>query len=607
MIWVRKIHKWVSLVVGIQFLLWLLSGFYFNLMNHHKAGGHQYRAHMHHESQLDISKVVDVKEILSQAKLATSATLIELLGQPYYLLNHEKGLYPYFPNRFSLYHAYTGEPTEIDKEFASKLALQSYNGPGELMSVSYLAEKLDDIPKQKNASWRIDFNDDVNTSVYVEAETGRIVGHSDDDKRFADIFFMLHFMDYGNHGNFNSVQMILFAFGTLWLSTTGIIWTVDLALRGQYKLKWLSTNRKVKLFDKHQHSLGEVVLSTHGNLLSELEHEGIILPSSCGGGGTCGRCQVMMSPNSKVTSADIAQFNQEQLDEGYRLACQHFANDVEHMTLMDVTDAKKVILEVLENRFVSPDIKELRFKVKNAEFNYKAGAFMRFLIPAGQVKSLPVNIPEQYQSHWQHTEYNLFDFAACSRSYSIANVANCENELSFIIKMQKASSNSHLPGVGSNFMGNLQVGESIEALGPFEDFFVNNEQAKIVVLVGAGSGMAPLKAIIEEQLAFDGHKSIVFIYGARSEQDLIYQDEFYQLANTDERFTYLPTLSQPGADWSGAQGYAQQILELNLSSFGELDDLDFYLCGPKGMMEATIDLLKRHNVDEERISFDDFS
>jgi hypothetical protein len=54
-------------------------------------------------------------------------------------------------------------------------------------------------------------------------------------------------MDYGNEGSFNSVQVILFTFISLWLSLTGIIWTVNLAFRGQYQVSWLAKKTKNKI------------------------------------------------------------------------------------------------------------------------------------------------------------------------------------------------------------------------------------------------------------------------------------------------------------------------------------------------------------------------
>ncbi|WP_371188753.1 PepSY domain-containing protein [Thalassotalea maritima] len=234
--WLRKVHKWASLLVGVQLLIWLISGMYFTLMDHHKAGGHQYRAHVQQHPPEVSDNFIDISEIIVKTNPVTSVKLVALLGQPYYLLNHEKGLYPHFTNHYSLYHAKTGNRTHIDADFARELALQSYNGPGEVTSTTLLKHHIEDIPKQQNPSWRVNFSDEVNTSVYIEADTGRIVGHSDDDKRFADIFFMLHFMDYNHQGSFNNWQIMFFAVLMLWLSITGVIWTIDLVRRGHYKL-----------------------------------------------------------------------------------------------------------------------------------------------------------------------------------------------------------------------------------------------------------------------------------------------------------------------------------------------------------------------------------
>ena len=234
---VRKIHKWVSLVVGIQLLLWLGTGLYFNVMDHKKVSGNQYRQAVDNTAKFDYSRLLTPADILVKAEPATSIKLIGLLNQPYYLVNYQKGLYAHFKNRYQLFHAYSGEPLAIDKAFATKLAKQSYSGSGEVSSVHYIAGKLDDLPKQKNSSWQVNFSDSVNTSVYIEAESGRVVGHSDDDKRFAGIFFMLHFMDYQGEGSFNNWQIMLFAFITLWLTFSGAIWTVDLVRKGRYRLR----------------------------------------------------------------------------------------------------------------------------------------------------------------------------------------------------------------------------------------------------------------------------------------------------------------------------------------------------------------------------------
>lgn len=613
MILIRKIHKWASVLVGIQFLLWLLSGIYFNVMDHTKAAGHTYRSHAHHQTEVNNNNFIDLKEVLNNFKPAISIEPTYILGQAYYLLTHQKGLYKNFKNRYSLVNALTGDKVVIDSTLALEIAKQSYNGPSDTSSIKLLHPPIEDFPKQKNAAWQINFVNDINTSVYIEAESGRLVGHSDDHKRFAGIFFMLHFMDYANEGSFNNIQIILFAFITLWLSFSGLIWTVDLGLRGQYRIKYFSKSQGVKLFDKNQKSMGTVILSNHTNLLDGLIEHDIALPSTCGGGGTCGRCRVMINPMLKSTSADHVHFSDKELQQGYRLACQHFSTDVEHMTLMDVTEAKKHTLVLSESRFLTPFMKELRFKVLGeVPISYKAGAFMRFFIPAGKGVSIPLNLPEHLKANWHHIEQLEYEHLACTRSYSLAESPLVTDELVFTIKIQTAPQHKTLPGVGSSYLCNMAEGTSIEAIGPFEEFFAKKNSQKTMVLLGAGSGMAPLKSLIEEQVAIKNIeninlRNIHFFYGARSEDDLLYADEFYRFAENNESFHYYPTLSKPSDDWLGATGYAQEILSLNFETLGHIDDLEFYLCGPKNMMTETINFLKAKGVKDSAIAFDDFT
>jgi Na+-transporting NADH:ubiquinone oxidoreductase subunit F len=611
---VSKIHKWASLLVGIQFLIWLGSGMYFNFMDHAKASGHTYKAHHHPSLAWNALALKEPADVLRQNAPSTTLTLIELAQKPYYLLNHQRGLYANFVNKHTLVDAQTGQLLTIDGDFARQLATASYNGPGEIVSVTMLQPPIVDFLKQKNPVWQVNFADDINTSVYIEADSGRIVGHSDDDKRLADFFLKLHFMDYANEGSFNSELMMVFAFITLWLSGTGLIWTIDLARRGQYNLKLFARKTTVKLFDRNQKSLGQVAFSSHKNLLDGLVDHDIILPSTCGGGGTCGRCRIMINQNVKTTAADLQHFSMLELEQGYRLACQHFSDDVEHMTLMDITGAKKYKLELISSRYLSPYIKELRFKAHaKVPMRYKAGAFMRFFIPAATGCSVPADLPFALQPDWQHVSLQHYKHGACSRSYSLAGIDEATNELIFIIKMQSASRPSVLPGIGSNYMGNLRIGDTIDALGPFEEFYAKNNSNKTMVLVGAGSGMAPLKALIEEQLflyrtANSGKpaRELHFFYGARNENDVIYVDYFYELAKKYAHFHYYPVLSRPDKGWLGATGYAQHVLALNWQSIIEQGPPEFYLCGPTGLMDDTIKLLRDRGVPEHDIAFDEF-
>lgn len=236
MVLLKKFHKWVSVVVGIQFLIWLISGLSLNIMDHTKAAGHTYKKHHHASMEWQNLTLIDPKIVLAQQAPSTSLKLISLNARPYYLLNHERGLYAYLANTHSLVDAVHAGLVTLDQAMAQSLAQEVYSGPGGIQSATRMTPPLAEFPKQKNAVWRVNFADDVQTSVYIEADTGRVVGHSDKHKRLADFFLMLHFMDYANEGSFNNIQVIVFAFLALFLSVTGLIWTIDLGLRGQYKI-----------------------------------------------------------------------------------------------------------------------------------------------------------------------------------------------------------------------------------------------------------------------------------------------------------------------------------------------------------------------------------
>lgn len=236
---VRPVHKWLSLIVGLQMLLWLISALYFNTMDPGKAAGNTYRGKIVQDVAIEPLRLLEPQQILAKAKASRALKVVQLLGQPYYLLTHESGLYRHFKASYSLINAYNGEPTTIDKIMARKLAAQSYSGPGAVVSVSRLSPPIADFPKQQNPLWRVNYDDGINTSVYLNAETGRIIGHSDDDKRLAGLFFKLHFMDYSNQGSFNNWLIIFFAIATLWLVLSGIIWIVELANKGRYRPRFI--------------------------------------------------------------------------------------------------------------------------------------------------------------------------------------------------------------------------------------------------------------------------------------------------------------------------------------------------------------------------------
>jgi uncharacterized iron-regulated membrane protein len=246
--WIRFFHRWLSLLVFIQLFIWLGTGLYFNLMDHQKASGNQHRQRLvENTKQFVTEKLLPMKQVLQQYPLAQEIRLVERLNQPFYLVTLSRGLYSHFPRQQQLISAVDGRQFELNTAVVNQLAQRSYDGSAEPRSSTQLFGLIKELPKQQNSLWKVDFNDELNTSVYIDAQNASIIGHVDDDKRLADLMFTLHFMDYGvlneitgnKLGGFNNALIIFFALLTLLFSLTGVYWLAHLVKNKQFRWSFL--------------------------------------------------------------------------------------------------------------------------------------------------------------------------------------------------------------------------------------------------------------------------------------------------------------------------------------------------------------------------------
>ncbi len=579
---IKLTHKWVSLVIVLQLLIWLGTGLYFNLMDHHAAGGHTYRAHNHPEAASE-SQFVPVSQLAVDGPVK-QIRIINLLQKPYYLVTSALPRYANWQGQHALFDAVTGKPFDIDKEVASALAHTSYNGPGEVTSIVKLSPPLDDLPKERNPVWQVNFNDDINTSVYIRQQSGQVVAHVDDHRRLRDLAFMLHFMDYANEGSFNNVQIILFALITVWLALTGFIWTLNLIKEGQLSLMPASKRNHIAIEVLDTSQQDELMVSSRASLFDSLWQKDWLLPSSCGGGGTCGECRIKSTSKISVSSADKQHFSEEQLQQGWRLACQHKASEFSDIIIPRLEQPlPRHQLQLVSERYISPLIKELTFQSVGEDLPaYQAGAHLRFEIPVAD---------KETDKAYRH--------------YSLANAAE-NNDLIFNVRYHPAPDANIPAGIGSDYLCNLKQGQTVSALGPIEGFALDPEHDGTVVLLGAGSGMAPLRAMLQTLLSAQPSQEVYFYYGARTEEDLLYFDELSQLQRQHSNFHYFPVLSQPSSDWAGEKGYVQELMQAKRNQIIEFDSAQFYLCGPQLMMQQTMAILETLGIGSDSIFYDSF-
>lgn len=603
----KTCHKWLSLIVGIQLLLWLGSGLYLNLMDHQKASGNGQRQRVVQQTDFSSLSLMPVKSL--QQGTVESVRLISILDQAVYAVYLDKPSHSYQKQSIVLLDAVTGKPYQIQAPQARRIAALSYKGDADIVSSQLLSPPIEDLPSERNDTWQVVFKDDAQTKVYISNTTGRVLAHVNDDRRIKDLMMKLHFMDYGNVGGFDNWQVLFFAIAALLLSLTGGIWVIRLLKDRQYGFAWSKQRRNITVNFADTAGSSHYRLKSGPSLLESLGDESIHLPSSCGGGGTCGKCRFRTNETLSITSAERELLSRQQLEDGIRLACQHRVGEVASIELEQQLDVHQLALVVTRTRFVTPFIKEITFKPVNGEkLSYKAGAFMRFHIPAGLTASTPNDIEVDHQPFWATQVRQEYQHTGATRHYSLADHDALSDELTFNVRWQTAPQTNMPPGTGSSYLCNLTEGETVNVTGPFEEFYAPPDSTNRKVFIGAGSGMAPLKAIIFEHFdKYQKRTDVTYIFGARTERDLLYLDAFKQLEASQNSFTFIPVLSKPTAQWQGHKGYVQQYLEDFLKQQTRHDDIEFYLCGPKAMMEDVLALLDSFDIARQRILKDDFS
>jgi CDP-4-dehydro-6-deoxyglucose reductase len=155
----------------------------------------------------------------------------------------------------------------------------------------------------------------------------------------------------------------------------------------------------------------------------------------------------------------------------------------------------------------------------------------------------------------------------------------------------------------------LADGDVVRARGPRGHFTMRSLPSTPLVFVAGGTGFAPIKAMIEQEMAFGSRRDIMLFWGVGS------RDDVYELADLDAwtqrnhrlrcilaiEHGPLPELLPGGVEiLSGNLGRVISTVGLKLTS------RDAYVAGPPAMMPAVIETLRRQGVADERVFVDSF-
>ncbi|MEI6234582.1 MAG: FAD-dependent oxidoreductase [Planctomycetota bacterium] len=227
----------------------------------------------------------------------------------------------------------------------------------------------------------------------------------------------------------------------------------------------------------------------------------------------------------------------------------------------------------------TPDVRLFRLSLDgfNRIMPFIAGQFIQFLTPMPDPKN-PGKTKELI------------------RSYSIASAPEETNFLEFCIKLVPG-------GAFTPLLWDKKVGDKIDLRGPHGKFIAHEPVDYDTVFIAAGTGIAPFWGMIQHMLSIGVTRNITLVFGVRYEDDLVYEQEFRELAAKHPNFKAVFTLSRPRhpETWTGEKGYVQSHLATNIS---DPTNTKAFICGLTPMIEASVAELEKVGMTKEQIHYE---
>ena len=303
---------------------------------------------------------------------------------------------------------------------------------------------------------------------------------------------------------------------------------------------------------------------------------GLPMPYNCRS-GECAECRAVLLSGSVDESpgADPAVFTDADRRKGRILTCLCApTSDIAlEIVLRDGTSAPRIEhLSAMVGRIerVSASVIQVALDCPR-EIAYRAGQYFEWIVPG--------IAPNRY-------------FSAATRPG--------RTELVFDVRLYPGGA------VGDHVRSALRAGHTLEIAGPYGHFGFTANDHRPAICVAGGTGLAPIKAMIEDELAKKSGRRIRLLYGARSRDDLYDIGLLDAWAARSGDFSYAIALSaEPeGSDWTGPRGTVTELLaDTVYDGFGA----EAFLCGPPPMIDAAMPVLEDIGLEPDDIHADRFS
>ena len=304
---------------------------------------------------------------------------------------------------------------------------------------------------------------------------------------------------------------------------------------------------------------------------------GLNLPHSCKG-GHCASCRARVLAGSVAYPGPRpAGLTEAEAAEGYALLCQARA----------LTDLR------VETREVRPapdvEVKSLPCRIERMD---------RL---ADDVMAVFLRLPAVEDLHFRPGQYlDVMLSEGRRRSFSIASAPSDGRLIELHVRRASKS------GFTAQLFETLSAGALLRIEGPLGQFWLRSESPRPALMVGGGTGYAPLRAMLRQLVAAGDRRPLTLYWGAATRDGLYEHEWLSRLERERPGFVYRPVLSGPlpsGECWDGRRGLVHAVV---LEEVADLAAWDVYASGPPAMIEAIRSGFLARGLPREQLYFDSF-
>lgn len=301
----------------------------------------------------------------------------------------------------------------------------------------------------------------------------------------------------------------------------------------------------------------------------------VYLPYGCRQ-GSCGHCKGRLVAGEVHYPAGAPVLSEQEREAGIALLCQaepagDITIDVPELDPMVLPPARRLPCKVMKLQRLCHDVMGVWLKLPDAQRPpFLAGQYLDILQDDGT-----------------------------RRSFSIANAPHDDRFLELHIRQVEG-------GEFTDYIfEDLRERDILRIEMPLGSFFLREDSPRPMILMGGGTGFAPLKGIIEHALHIQHAAPMHLFWGVRDQRDLYLGELPHQWAGTAAHFQYSPVLSEPAQDpaWHGATGWVHDAV---VAAYPDLSAYDVYMSGPPVMIDAARTAFVAHGLPEARMFSDAF-